>query len=150
MGVVIHEVVLRGLHEHLTTQQRRARSNELADLRIDYAGDRVGIDMQHDKALLVELTIIHSAKKFDYRTRAQSASDLRQTKLLGKSRAKRHEPLLVVQLRDDFFGIGQCSRNGFYRHGALANLIFRRQIPRRSPSRVVAQRGARNKRHSCV
>ena len=70
MRVVIHEIVLGPLHEHLATQERRTRSYELADFRIDDAGGRVVINVQHDKALLVKQPVVHSAKEFYHRPRA--------------------------------------------------------------------------------
>jgi len=68
MRVVIHEIVLGPLHEHLASQERRTRSYELTDFRIDDAGGGVVIDMQHDKAFLVQEPVIHFSKKLDHRS----------------------------------------------------------------------------------
>jgi len=64
---VIHEVVLRHLHENLATQERRTRFYESTDFRIDDASSRVVVNMQHDKTLLVKQPVIHSTKEFYHR-----------------------------------------------------------------------------------
>lgn len=85
MRVVIHEIVLGPLHEHLATQERRTGSFELTDFRIDDAGSRVVINMQHDKSLLVKLPVVHSAKELDHRPGAQPPLDLRDPKIFGEA-----------------------------------------------------------------
>jgi hypothetical protein len=70
MRVVTHEIVLGPLHEHLATQERRTRSYELTDFRVDDAGNRVVIDMQHYKSLLVQSPVIHSSKELDHHSGA--------------------------------------------------------------------------------
>jgi hypothetical protein len=39
----------------------------LADFRIDDAGGRVVINVQHDKTFLVQSPVIHPSKELDYR-----------------------------------------------------------------------------------
>ena len=81
--------------------------------------------MKHDKALLVNDSVVHTPLQLDDSPRAKLLPNPFLTKSRWKAGAKGHASARsATDLGDDFLGVDQCPRNGFDRHGALADLIL--------------------------
>lgn len=67
IGIVRHKAMVRHRHGHLAPEQVRTCLDKCANPRIDHAANRFVTDAKHNKALLMDFTIVHDFSELDDR-----------------------------------------------------------------------------------